>query len=212
MVDIVPASVKSVKGAPMSKPVWWIMTLLAIGVGGYGLAFALVPGFAESSHMAHHFEARPLAMYSHFTLGPIALIIGAFQFLPFKGIKKPTWHRYVGRLYVACCIGAGLAGIWMAFDSVTGFVSGLGFFLLGVFWLITTIVGYLRARAKDFMSHKDWMIRSYALTYAAVTLCIQLGFAIPLLGYEFFEVYPVIAWSAWVPNAMFAEWLVRRPS
>ncbi len=194
----------------MSKPVWWILTLLAIGVGGYGLAFALVPGFAESSHMAHHLAARPIAMYSHFTLGPIALIIGAFQFLPLGGTRKPIWHRHVGRFYVICCIGAGLAGVWMAFDSVTGLVSGAGFFLLGLFWLITTSMGYVRARAGDFLSHKDWMVRSYALTYGAVTLRIQLGLAIPFMGYEFLDVYPIIAWSAWVPNALFAEWLTRR--
>ncbi|MBO6506489.1 MAG: DUF2306 domain-containing protein [Kordiimonadaceae bacterium] len=194
----------------MPKSIWLIMTVLAIGVGGYGLAFALVPGFAESSHMGHHFEARPIAMYSHFTLGPTALIMGAFQFLPLQGAKKPAWHRFVGRLYVVCCMGAGLAGIWMAFDSVTGFASGLGFFLLGFFWLVTTSLAYLRARAKDLLSHKKWMIRSYALTYSAVTLRIQLGLAIPIMGYEFFEVYSIVAWSAWVPNALFAEWLVRR--
>lgn len=196
----------------MSKPVWWLMTLLAIGVGGYGLAFALLPGFAESSHMAHHFEQRPLAMYGHFTLGPLALIIGAFQFLPVGSGRKPNWHRIIGRFYLVCCVGAGIAGIWMAFDSVAGLVSGIGLFLLGVYWLITTGMGYLRARAKNFGSHREWMIRSYALTYAGVTLRIQLGLAIPVMGYDFFEAYPVIAWSCWVPNALFAEWLLRRPT
>lgn len=194
----------------MTKPLWLIMTLLAVGVGGYGLLFALVPGFAESSHMAHHFETRPLAMYGHFVLGPIALIVGAFQFLPTSSRPKPAWHKYIGRLYVICCMGAGLAGIWMAFDSVAGMVSGAGFFLLGVLWLVTTSMGYLRARAKDFDSHREWMIRSYALTYGAVTLRIQLGIAIPLMGFSFMEFYPIVAWSAWVPNALFAEWLLRR--
>jgi hypothetical protein len=55
------------------------------------------------------------------------------------------------------------------------------------------------------------MIRSYALTLAAVMLRIYLPlsqvFAIP-----FEPAYQTIAWLCWVPNLVVAEWLILRQS
>lgn len=195
----------------MLRVAWWVMFALAVGVAGYGLAFALVLGFAEVSQMKHHFAARPLAMYVHFLFGAIALVIGIFQFRPLSGRGKPRWHRYAGRVYVASCMFSGVAAIQMSFDSVGGPVAGAGFFMLGAFWLVITGLGFWHARSRRIADHRRWMIRSYALTFAAVTLRLQLGLFIPLFGFEFMDVYAWIAWSCWVPNLLFAEWYVRRP-
>jgi len=54
------------------------------------------------------------------------------------------------------------------------------------------------------------MIRSYSLTFAAVTLRIYLPLAFAS-GIPFEIAYPAIAWLCWVPNAIVAEWMfVRR--
>ena len=53
------------------------------------------------------------------------------------------------------------------------------------------------------------MIRSFALTFAAVTLRIWLGIS-QASGMDFDVAYPVIAWVAWVPNLLVAEWWIRR--
>lgn len=53
------------------------------------------------------------------------------------------------------------------------------------------------------------MIRSYALILAAVALRFQIPGAI-ISGIGFTTAYPVIAWACWVPNALVAEWFVRR--
>jgi hypothetical protein len=54
------------------------------------------------------------------------------------------------------------------------------------------------------------MIRTAALTLGAVTLRLQLPLATVAMGLPFEDAYPVIAWSSWVPNALVAEWLLRR--
>ena len=77
-------------------------------------------------------------------------------------------------------------------------------------WFITTIAAYRAIRAKRVAEHKAWMIRSFALTYGAVTLRIYLGLTMGPLGLSFMEVYPIIAWAAWVPNLIFAEWFFNR--
>ena len=65
------------------------------------------------------------------------------------------------------------------------------------------------ARARRFDEHRRWMIRSFALTFAAVTLRLQIPVS-QILGYDFMESYRIIAWSAWVPNLILAEMYLRR--
>jgi hypothetical protein len=52
------------------------------------------------------------------------------------------------------------------------------------------------------------MIRSYALTLAAVTLRLYLPSS-QLAGLPFTVAYPAISWLCWVPNLLIAEWFVR---
>jgi hypothetical protein len=54
------------------------------------------------------------------------------------------------------------------------------------------------------------MIRSYALTFAAVMLRIWMPLS-DLVGIPFESAYPIAVWLAWVPNLLVAEvWLVPR--
>jgi len=53
--------------------------------------------------------------------------------------------------------------------------------------------GLYRSEKWEVSNHEKWMIRSYALCFAAVTLRIWLG----LSGHAelaFMDVYPIIAW------------------
>jgi hypothetical protein len=54
------------------------------------------------------------------------------------------------------------------------------------------------------------MIRSYALTFAAVTLRIWLPFLIGILGLTFIEAYKIVAWLSWIPNILVAELIISR--
>ena len=47
--------------------------------------------------------------------------------------------------------------------------------LLALVWLLATLLAVRAARAGDFARHEVWALRSFALTFAAVTLRIYLG-------------------------------------
>ena len=53
------------------------------------------------------------------------------------------------------------------------------------------------------------MIRTNALTFAAVTLRLWLP-AFIASGADYIEAYTAVAWLSWVPNLLVAEWIVHR--
>ena len=67
-------------------------------------------------------------------------------------------------------------------------------------------MAFLSIRAGDVTRHRQWMVRSYALTLAAVTLRIQLPFYQAVLGLSFDDAYAIVAWFCWIPNLVVAEW------
>jgi len=194
----------------MRKFLWGLMTFLSVGVAIYGWVFLYLDGFGEHGAMAYHFAKRPLAVILHFGFSPLALLVGGFQFLESVRKNRPAIHRWTGRIYVTACMLGAVGGLWLALTSEAGLLAQFGFGLLGVFWVYTTGKAYLEARAKRFASHQRWMIRSFALTFAAVTLRIYLGLTMGAFQMDFFEVYPVIGWACWVPNLIFAETYIRR--
>lgn len=62
----------------------------------------------------------------------------------------------------------------MALHSFRGGAARLEFGLLAVCWLGTAFAAYQRVRSGDFGARRRWMIRSFALTFGAVTLRIYL--------------------------------------
>jgi hypothetical protein len=71
--------------------------------------------------------------------------------------------------------------------------------------LTCTSIAYLRIRAGNEFSHKEWMTRSYALIFAAVMLRLQLVIFQVAFGVEEMAAYQATAWSSWVPNLIVAE-------
>jgi hypothetical protein len=83
-------------------------------------------------------------------------------------------------------------------------MASSGFLTLGAAWIVTTGIAVRMILRGEAMRHRRWMIRSFALTAAAITLRIYLPLVF-LSHWPFSIGYPVIAWLCWVPNALGAE-------
>jgi uncharacterized membrane protein len=186
---------------------WALITLLSVGVGGYAL-FHVFTGF-EHLPLTNPMLG-PYGLQLHIAASAVAMILGAFQFLRVLRQKAPSVHRWMGRFYIAACVVGGAAGGTIALSSTAGLVAGWGFFLLAILWLLTTAMAWVSALKRDFTAHERWMIRSFALTLAAVTLRLYLPATI-IFNLEFVPAYTVIAWICWVPNLIIAEiWIAMR--
>lgn len=182
--------------------VWFLIMLLSVGVGGYAL-FHAATGFAYLPLTNPMFD--PWGLRVHVAASGVAMLLGAFQFFKPLRRKAPSLHRWTGRVYILACVVGGLAGGVIALSSTAGPIAGWGFFMLAVLWVPFTLMAWVSAMRRDFNAHERWMIRSFALTFAAVTLRIYLPIA-SIMNHGFpLDAYRIIAWAAWVPNLIVAE-------
>ena len=191
-----------------------ILTLLALGVAGYALVTYVPTLFGRAGgDVAPLPNARshPKLLAWHVISGVVALVAGTMQVLLLaRPTPRPTWHRRIGMVYVVAVALSGGSGLLLAPSAAGGPAGQLGFALLALLWLGTTGIGVLESTRGNRAGHRRAMVRSFALTAAAISLRLQLPLSLAI-GFEFGQAYPWIAWTCWVPNLLFAEgWLRRR--
>ncbi len=150
-----------------------------------------------------------IGFYLHVAAGIISLVIGPGQFLTSFRQRYPSAHRLIGKIYLVAVLTGGLSGLVICTQATGGIVSGLGFFFLSVGWLFTGTLAYRAIRSRNIVKHEQWMIRNYALTFAAVTL--RLGLLLSVFGLmQFIVIYKIVAWASWIINLFAAEWIIAR--
>lgn len=196
-----------------NKFAWVAFGALAIMIGLYPIAYFL--GDAKMGLLASKSDELladalwQMAFYGHISFGGIALLTGWTQFS--KALRRDhlRWHRRLGMVYLISVLLSGGCGIYLAFFATTGWVAGLGFLFLGVFWILFTVLAYRSVLQKKYRSHGKWMVYSYAACFAAVTLRIWMPILIAVFG-DFETSYQIVAWLCWVPNLIFAYFWVKR--
>jgi len=199
---------------PLPRPATALIALLSFGVAAYALiGYSLLPlGALVGGDMPATYQAHRAGILGHVFAASVALLLGPLQFRAGLRQRRPRLHRWLGRLYLGLGVGAGgLTGLYMAQFAAGGSVARIGFALLALLWLATGLRALHAIRQGAVDRHRAWMVRNFALTLAAVSLRIQLPAALAA-GLPFELVYPAIAWLAWVPNLLVAEWLLRRRS
>ena len=184
----------------------------ALGVAGYAVfAYGFMPlGSLVHPDMKLSFLAHQAGIYTHVFAAVVALALGPFQFSGWIRRNHPRVHRWIGRTYLSVGVGlGGLFGLYMSTFAYGGLIAKLGFACLAVAWLFTGLRAFQTIRKGAVQEHRKWVIRNFSLTLAAVTLRLYLPAS--MVAEIPFEIsYPVIAWLAWVPNLLVAEWYVNR--
>lgn len=158
--------------------------------------------------MIEHARDRRVLLLMHVSAAPVALAVGAFQFMPRIRRNHRALHRWLGRLYAVAILVGGIGAMGISLNAIGGLWAQVGFSALGIAWMGSTAIAIWMAMNKRFAEHRVWMLRSFALTFSAVTLRLQLvGFEISGLPYEQSSVW--LAYTCWVPNLLVAEFLIR---
>ena len=155
------------------------------------------------------------------SIGVAAYAVFAYAFLPLGTTVEPGMragfrkdhariHRWLGRAYLGFgVLVGGLSALYLAQFAYGGPAARIGFGALGLAWLYTGLRAFLAIRSGAVADHRRWMIRNFALTFAAVMLRLYLPVSLAA-GADFERAYAVIAWLCWVPNLLLVEWLFNR--
>ena len=148
---------------------WAVMMVLASFISLYAVTLVFWPA-PRAPFLRDRFATIPLAATLHLLGAAVAIGVGSFQHNARIRNNSLRRHRWLGRAYVLGVLVGGFGAVVMAFVSQGGLPTHVGFGMLAVLWLGTTARAYFSVRAGDEERHRRWMTRSFALTYAAVTL------------------------------------------
>lgn len=96
----------------------------------------------------------------------------------------------------------------MSFYANGGIASIIGFILLSVLWITTTAIALYKAIKKDFIAHRAFMIRSFALTLSAISLRAWKVLFEAFTDIDPMDRYRIIAWLGWGLNLIIAELII----
>lgn len=190
---------------PWRKGVWATWGTFALTCAVYGtFAIAAGLGLAETGKV----RVLPLAFEIHALTGGITLLTGIMQFSPAIRNRLGQTHRWIGRVYVLNACLASVAAVANAafFDII--WTARLSFALLGIYWFLATVIGYRMIRQRKFTLHREWMLRSFALSLFFVSFSIW----VPVLagtGGGKDAAYTVAVTLSWTLNLLAAEAWVR---
>lgn len=154
----------------------------------------------------------------HFAAGGIILILGSIQLV--SGIRKnfPQLHHWIGRIYLSACILTAIGGLVFILinGTIGGIVMDIGFSVYGILMLVCAINAFLNARQRNFIQHKAWAIRLYALAIGSWLYRMDYGFWLLLadgVGHNSSFQGPfdyVMDFFFYIPNLIVAEIVIRR--
>lgn len=170
-------------------------------------------GGVEAENYVRYFES-PLPAILHIVGTSVYLILGAFQFIPGFRQRRPEWHRVAGRALIPFGVTAALSGVWLTlfyppleYDSLLLNVQRI---LAGSAWVILLFLGLAAVLRRDFLRHRNWMIRGYAIGFSNSTAIFGL-ILVQFLPFENGELAKLLGLGGpLLFNIIIAEWLIRR--
>lgn len=166
-------------------------------------------GFLQLKQEYIHITEWRIAFFTHVFTSMLVLLAGFTQFSRQLQKKRPKLHRIFGYIYVIdILMVTGPAGLLMGFYANGGISSRIAFVLLAVLWMAFTGIALFKAIKKNFIAHRAFMIRSFALTLSAVSLRCWKVIIANFTDIPPMDRYRIIAWLGWVLNLLIAEWII----
>ena len=176
-------------------------TVLAVG---FLLMFAL-PYLAPDEKRAALYASRRSWLLVHIVSGTTTLLVGPVQLWLGLGLRHIGLHRRLGLTYVAGVAVGSVTAFYLALHTPFGFVFGMGLTGLAVAWIVTTGLGLVAVRRAQLAQHREWMVRSYVVTFAFVTFRLLAGLLQRAHVGTLPEQLAVASWFCWAVPLLVTE-------
>jgi hypothetical protein len=151
------------------------------------------------------FLPRRQWLYVHVVFGAIALLAGPIQLWIGLNRKHKRFHRWLGVTYVISVVASCTAAFYLAFHTDYGWVFAMGLVSMGLAWLISTGLAIFAIYKRLIDHHREWMIRSYVVTFSFVTFRIVLIVLNIVNVGTTLEQLTAAAWVSWSVPLMLTE-------
>ena len=119
--------------------------------------------------MYHAYRLQVIAdrglLIPHTIAGIFALLIGPINFSSRIRQRHLKLHRVLGRIYVVSVFVGAATGVALAAGR-PGFPGTCG---QAAAWVVCTSAAFITARNRQIVQHRQWMARSYAVTFTFVS-------------------------------------------
>ena len=132
-----------------------------------------VPYFHYSEATYERFWNRSVWLLVHVTGGTIGLLTGLFQLWSGLSRRMKTAHHRTGCLYLAGVTLSSTTAIALALQTEV-WTFGVALFVGALLWLATTSLAVYEIVRRRIDAHREWMLRSYILTFSFVSFRLVL--------------------------------------
>jgi uncharacterized membrane protein len=157
--------VRPISGRSRFKTVLWV----SLGLTALFVFITSEVFLAADYPMYHAYRLQVIAdrhlLIPQTLCGGIALLAGPIQFSTRFRQRHLKFHRVLGRIYVIAVFIGAFTGIALAAGR-----PGLpGTAMQAAAWIVCTTAAFVTARNRQIIQHRQWMARSYAVTFTFVS-------------------------------------------
>jgi hypothetical protein len=169
---------------------------------------------AEVARFDSSFAAHPAATLLHVVPGGLFLALAPLQFSSRLRTRHARVHRWSGRLLLVAGTVSALNGLYFGLSMpFSGPPEAVAIALFGALFLLALARGYLAIRRRDQASHREWMIRAFAVALGISTVRAiggLLDVVLSAAGVAPTTVFLVSIWLGWTVTLAAAEAWIRR--
>jgi hypothetical protein len=161
---------------------------------------------------------------AHIFTAAVASVTGLVQFWPVVRRRYPAVHRWTGRAYLFLGVfPSALIAVPVAVLAPFGVANQAALFTFDLLWVVTGVAAYRAIRQRRVADHRRWMIRNFALTFAAIAtrffIPVMLFAILPQSGSAGYgndqlvighDVASGSAWLGLVVTMLVTEWYLQR--
>jgi len=197
-----------------NKPKTWLLLLawvFLIVFAGKFIRHDALPYYGLDEEVFGRFWRMKWPLIGHISGGLLALILGPFQFWAGFRNRYLKVHRWMGRLYLTGILIGTVSSVTLALTTgmAVHWTWALSLIVLALAWISTSGMAFRFILLQRINLHKEWMVRSYVVTFAFVLFrwlnstpyFVEMG--------NFIERGPTMIWVSWVIPLFVTEMILQ---
>ncbi|MFN3189950.1 MAG: DUF2306 domain-containing protein [Aureliella sp.] len=190
--------------------VWRGLLLATAAASVFVFVSSAVPYLLLQESALRRFDRRRAWIVVHVATASFVLLSGPFQLWLGSTRKLPQFHRRLGFAYIASISVSSVAAFYLAINIEGPFWEGAGLFGAGCVWVITTSMGIMSLRRREYVHHQEWMVRNYiaTLSFVAFRVMILIGKELKMGSWDDRLIFA--SWASWVVPLLIAEVVLRK--